>query len=683
PCVVNCSTNPDAIICDDIETYNTGNISPQSAHWIPWDLNENSIVGSEVSTEQASNGTKSMKCRYQTGGGLQGDDQLLLLGEKTTGRYSLKWKMFVPTGKAAYFNVQGTELTPGTVFAIENYFLANSSIDITTNVRDTIPNAYPQNEWFQFEGVFDLNNNIAQFYINGNLYKSFPFTTNLGGIDFYCANNTYLFYLDEIEYVKLTDLTYNADDCATAVDLTPYFGGDLGTALTSGLYDNTSATTSNTDPVVDCWGESAGNDIIDHSMWFTFYGDGEQYHIETVPCNATNYIGTAQDDPGDTQMAIYTGSCGNYELVACNDDLFSNGVPDWRSAVDLLTTEGEQYYMLIDGFNFQGTVAIGQYCIQVSRGESVDCADAAVGTYGAANDAIVCNGASTNTALTLTAGSFTLPTVGEVKGMAWAISTADPAGEWPGTATGYWGSFPFSTEEYIPGLANDNDPLAYGEWWFTPVVIGNGVDGNAANGGAFVHDIDPSVACWVVGSSIKLTLLPPVDALSATYTSTNETLPPGNNGSISVTPAGGYAGLVGDVSLYNYTWSNGATTANLINIAGGSYTVTISDEGNCTPAIVLTVGVTTGVEDPSSVRSLVLSPNPTSGSMRMSLELENSSDVSVHIMNTLGQVMQSLEMGKVNGLKQDLNLANLPDGAYFLRVTIDGETAIRRVVVQR
>jgi len=101
---------------------------------------------------------------------------------------------------------------------------------------------------------------------------------------------------------------------------------------------------------------------------YRFTGTGTTYHIQTVPCNATNYIGTAQDDPGNTQMAIYSGNnCNNLTQIACNDDLDAIGVPDLRAGLDFTTEAGQQYFMLIDGFNAQGGITRGELCLEVTK----------------------------------------------------------------------------------------------------------------------------------------------------------------------------------------------------------------------------------------------------------------------------------------------------------------------------
>ena len=66
---------------------------------------------------------------------------------------------------------------------------------------------------------------------------------------------------------------------------------------------------------------------------------------------------------------------------------------------------------------------------------------------------------------------------------------------------------------------------------------------------------------------------PPV--LSANASATAETSQDANDGTASAQPAGG-------TPSYSYLWSNGDTTANITNLAPGSYTVTVTDNNECT-----------------------------------------------------------------------------------------------------
>ncbi len=68
------------------------------------------------------------------------------------------------------------------------------------------------------------------------------------------------------------------------------------------------------------------------------------------------------------------------------------------------------------------------------------------------------------------------------------------------------------------------------------------------------------------------------DAISLSISSTDETAIPANDGTIDLTVTGG-------TPSYTYLWSNAATTEDLVNLASGVYTVTVTDSNGCTAII--------------------------------------------------------------------------------------------------
>jgi hypothetical protein len=64
-------------------------------------------------------------------------------------------------------------------------------------------------------------------------------------------------------------------------------------------------------------------------------------------------------------------------------------------------------------------------------------------------------------------------------------------------------------------------------------------------------------------------------AITATTTSTNPTCNGATNGNAAVTASGGTA-------PYTFSWSNGSASQNIANLVAGNYTVTITDNNNCT-----------------------------------------------------------------------------------------------------
>ena len=692
PCVVGCKQNPDAIICDDFETYNIGTVSPQATWWKPWDATDNNaVLSSDVSTDFASNGTKSMRVRFQQSGAVQGDDQLLLLGNKATGHYSLKWKMYVPAGKNAYYNLQNTEAPTGAQdpsnWTMDIHFNANGR-DSLTNPAPTTVGTYPVATWFTVEHVFDLDHDLATLSIDGKVFRKWAYTKNVGSIDFYATDANSLYYVDEVEFVKLPNVVYNVDVCDQAIDLTSYLGAAPGVARTTPLLNNNTATVSPTDPAVTCWNEdiTGTTDKLNTTMWFTFSGDGKEYRIQTVPCTATNYIGSAQDDEGDTQMVLYSGqNCGDLTPVTCNDDLFTNGEPDWRAGIDVATEAGKQYYLMVDAFEFQGIVAKGEFCVEVQQKAAVTCAEAKVGTFNIANNGFVCNGDNVNDYLTRVDSTFKISDIGPVYGFAWCITDEPvPANTWPGNIANI-ASTPFSATVGGLNLLNDGAAFPPGVYYLTPVVMAGGELIDPAAPARVFNIVDSTIECYFVGVSKPLILLPVLDPVAATAQVSSVVNAPGLNGAINLTITGGLGGLVQDPTLYVVAWSNGATQQDLTGLAAGTYTVSIVDPSGCVDPFSLTVTVSAIVDtkDPATVKSLTLAPNPTSNLVQLNLALTEAQDVRVEVLNALGQTLQTYDAGKVHQLNQSVDLHQYAAGTYLLRVVMGGETAVRRITLQK
>ena len=73
------------------------------------------------------------------------------------------------------------------------------------------------------------------------------------------------------------------------------------------------------------------------------------------------------------------------------------------------------------------------------------------------------------------------------------------------------------------------------------------------------------------------------DELDVTFDVTNSSCLGDTDGAVSVTPTGGTV-------PFSYVWSNGSTSKDLVNIAGGTYNLTITDANNCSITRSVEVG---------------------------------------------------------------------------------------------
>ena len=76
-------------------------------------------------------------------------------------------------------------------------------------------------------------------------------------------------------------------------------------------------------------------------------------------------------------------------------------------------------------------------------------------------------------------------------------------------------------------------------------------------------------------------------------------------------------------------------------------------------------------------------PNPTTGITNLKLEMDNANDVNVAVFNILGKLLQSSNYTNVTNRTHSIDLSNQPNGIYFVRLTTNGQTKTKKVIVNK
>lgn len=167
---------------------------------------------------------------------------------------------------------------------------------------------------------------------------------------------------------------------------------------------------------------------------------------------------------------------------------------------------------------------------------------------------------------------------------------------------------------------------------------------------------------------------PPV--LSSTVNSATITCNGGNNGSATVSPAGGTPG-------YSYVWNNGQTNATATNLIAGNYSVSITDANGCTatqsvsisqpPPITLTVS---GIDSLCAGDSAVLVAASSGGTPAYTyIWLPGPNSGSAITVNPTSNASYTVTMTDANGcvsLAQTFNVAMLPNPTALFDTASNG-----------
>ena len=177
--------------------------------WTTWSNAPGGTEDALITDAQSNSPTKSVIVNGT-------NDMVFKMGDKTSGKYQFNVKYYVESGFGGYINLQHFE-SPGIQWATEIFFATTGDAWIFAGSPDEIFFTYTPATWMQLEFVIDLDNDWAEFYLDGTLVAEWQFslqaqgedgTLQLGGANLYAGapeGETSQYYFDDVEYIVLLE----------------------------------------------------------------------------------------------------------------------------------------------------------------------------------------------------------------------------------------------------------------------------------------------------------------------------------------------------------------------------------------------------------------------------------------------------------------------------------------------
>src|SRR5690606_21271156 len=134
-----------------------------------------------------------------------------------------------------------------------------------------------------------------------------------------------------------------------------------------------------------------------------------------------------------------------------------------------------------------------------------------------------------------------------------------------------------------------------------------------------------------------------------------------------------------------YTWSTGETTQTITVSQTGSYSVVVTDANGCSGTDTISFITTFSVENlDGSKGSIDVFPNPTREIVNLQFNDVKANEVRIVVVNMSGAVISSSKASLVegNGLVV-LNLGNVAEGVYIVRMSYNNSVSTHRSVVHK
>lgn len=296
------------LIKEDFESFNAGDRVAKTAqekgkdYWITWSGQTGGAADAVVTTDRAQEGTKCMKLTY-------GNDMVMLLGDKYSGKYELSFYCYVPTGKDGYINL--LHLFAGGNSEWKTEFYMNHVLHMNSVLVNGIEQLFDMktDTWTLFDFVVDLDADNFVVSIDNKQVATMPWSTTasdlpglnkLGAIDFYppTSIDTSEFYIDNLTYTELR---------APGAPLFSIYPENVKQTLRVGEKDNQTLTLTNVGTYEGIWSSWIKYDVTAEEGTDTFELRYDVDYPDTIPFGV-NGVGYNVGTPNWEVGAKYTGA---------------------------------------------------------------------------------------------------------------------------------------------------------------------------------------------------------------------------------------------------------------------------------------------------------------------------------------------------------------------------------------
>lgn len=147
------------------------------------------------------------------------------------------------------------------------------------------------------------------------------------------------------------------------------------------------------------------------------------------------------------------------------------------------------------------------------------------------------------------------------------------------------------------------------------------------------------------------------------------------NGTATAIPTNGNA-------PFDYTWSDGQTTATAVGLSAGTYIVTVADANGCETTDTVSIGTYTSIGEVLNNENVSVWPNPTNGKFAITF-VGLKGNASITVYDALGKLVKSQENDILAHPSVEMDLATFAAGVYMVRINLDGTTVHHRLVLTK
>ncbi len=315
---------------DDFSDYNSSQqlVCQNAEGWTTWSNDPCSSEDPYVTSEQSYSATNSIIIEGT-------NDVVKEINNLTSGFYKISFYIYVPDGYLGYFNTLQEFNGANSLWGMQVYFDAGGAGSIDAGAAAAASFNYENDTWLLNEIVIDLNNDWAEYFLEGNSIHSWVWssgafgqnsTNQLGGNNFFAwtgSKGTPKFYIDDYRIEDLggmtlappenLDYTFTGSDVELTWDAPEskgFSGYNIYYSFDGGTYELVEFTTETSYLV-----ESPGVGLHTYEVT-AVYDEGE-----SQPTDAVSFTITGIEDQTQQECIVYPNPASDVIGIKSNLDI--------------------------------------------------------------------------------------------------------------------------------------------------------------------------------------------------------------------------------------------------------------------------------------------------------------------------------------------------------------------------
>ena len=205
-------TEPDSGLilswADNFDNYTAGQMlaCQNPTNWTTWSLSPCNVTeDATVTNAQSYSPPNSFVI-------VQNNDEVHPIGDLTYGKYSISFRVYIPTDKIGYFNTLSSFTGGVYEWAMECFFNAGGQGSLNAGGTEAASFSFAYDTWNLTELIVDIDNDAAEFKFNGTSIYSWPWSSGaagsggqlqLAGTDFFGSTAQDQMYIDDYTFTDL------------------------------------------------------------------------------------------------------------------------------------------------------------------------------------------------------------------------------------------------------------------------------------------------------------------------------------------------------------------------------------------------------------------------------------------------------------------------------------------------